>query len=293
MATKLENLKKDLNVLLTNSVSLQKLQATAKKAIDIDSLTTQEIKTLNNALNKYRANLKDKKEVSSYYERIEKYIHLAIKKADKSNEKQILKEEKEYTKDFKHEVLKDFSSLFNTFNHIKKAMLEDNKYKNKATIIFNRKFDTVNIYGMFNFNDILQVVRTNVNFAQKTNFNLLVDKMIQYINLEVCELETIDKKGKQVNEQIKDILKDSLKAVNIDNLHDITDYKKPTKSNAKFVYNNNIDLFNKLDLIKVYDAEKEEADKLLNSKIIELGKKAIEQQQKQVVKIASGTAYAN
>ena len=273
----LENLKKDL--ILVESLSDQnkmielnkKLHSVVRRVVGLNSLRGKEVETLKNcvpAINSVKTKAKG-------LLRFKNYVNLAIERDERHKKEAIKRRERDYTKAFKHEILREFAGFFNVFNHVSKSLKADKVHGKKAKETFTRKFEPSAIYAMFNFDELLTVIRTNGNFAQKSNFNLLVDKMIAFSNLETEVQGSLIHKGKDVNSVIKQALEVAT-VEQIKKLHELSTYKKPTKSNAKFMYDLGSPLFKMLNLVEVYNREEEEAKREKARKVVELGKIALE-----------------
>lgn len=188
--------------------------------------------------------------------------------AKKTEISELKKTEKEILKALKNESFTEYRGLLATFNAIKKT-LKEKKIRNSR--LLTNKFHAKNVLAMIDYNRLVMIQKSGLNYGQKNHFNTLFDAVLNYLDLAPALMVKVD----AISEKINALLMENKDTTNLDffaNLRKIQPTETINKTVAKYIYLTNVAQFDTWNLIGVYNHQEETrkaADKKLE-KAIEL-----------------------
>jgi hypothetical protein len=180
-------------------------------------------------------------DVEKNKEKISKFIEIAVKNRQKQIDNVL--------KSTNLELYDSYKGLYVVFNHLKKGMQDAKIIK---TGMFTNKFNATNLLSLIDFNTVVSIKNLGLNYGTKKHFSALFNAIVKYSSLEIAEQSKVDELSQSVNDLLKS------ERLNLDDLFAMYDDVIFTKQTAKYAFNNDLQFFDKRNLIELYDFEYEE-----------------------------------
>lgn len=151
-------------------------------------------------------------------------------------------------KNLKSDIFDSYKGIFTVFNHVKQC-LKDGNLVNKTEI---NKINAIDLVSLFDFNTLVSIKSSNFNYGVKKHLYTLTDATIEYLSLSVGEQE----KTKEISKKVNEILKSD--KIKLEKLIDLVSCSKFSKQTAKFAFENDVEFFDKYNMIELYNFEYEQ-----------------------------------